>query len=248
MADKFNFGGRVELIQGGLSEGTASEGNLYSAKFRNEFRAGQSVAKYIVYIWADVRNYKENPDGSIELDFYGVSQFRVRTYEALNITTASVTYTLNADMKNDGNLVQVWQQALDLSSSFDTGDIFVTDKGSTPKHYKVNAGQTLNIPEIKVAHWLADASVADDEFNLYIGGSITNTNPANYRPYAEYQGAWKDFNSNNGHIQIYLNGAWVDKSLENANTIKQPNTGHNRIYLNGQWLQAPPMKGGNANG
>lgn len=242
MSDKFNFGGRVELIQGGLSEGTGSEGSQFFAKFRNEYPIGKSVAKYIIYLWADVRNVKENPDGSIELDFYGLSQYRAMTYEALNITTENVTYTLKVDKNNDGNLVQVWSKTADLSGAFDTGNVFVT-KGTAPLHYKIEAGQTLKIPERKVANWYADASSADDEFNLYIGGTITNTNPANYIPAkARKGGQWKKLNDNNGHLKIRLSGSWIDKSKENLNTQNKENSGHTRIRRSGKWLQAPLPK------
>lgn len=243
MADKFNFGGRVELIQGGLSEGTGSDGAQFFAKFRNEFQAGVSVAKYVIYLWADVRNVKENPDGSIELDFYGLSQYRVMTYEASDTTTSAVTYTLQVDKENNGSLVQVWTKTTDLSASFDTGDVFVT-KGTTAKHYKVDAGHTLTIPELKVAHWLADGAVADDEFNLYIGGKITNTNPANYKPSKIRKGgSWKKLNDNaSGKLLIRTSGKWVDKSLENLNTQNQENKGHTRLRRSNKWIQAPLPK------
>jgi hypothetical protein len=243
MADKFNFGGRVEIIQGGLFDGQNHHENRYEATFRNEYRNGQRVATYTVTMWADIRNYKENNDGSIELDYYGMAQFNVATSFAENKTYENLTYTFQADKKNNGQLETVWTQTLDLSAPFNTGIIKV-DSSAPPQHYRVEAGQTLKIPEKKVAHWYADARISDDEFNFYMGGDITNTNPPNYVPYAQYNGAWKDFNSNNGKILIYSNNIWVDKSQENAATIKQPDKGHNRIYINGQWLQVPPMKGG----
>lgn len=81
-----------------------------------------------------------------------------------------------------------------------------------------------------------------------VGFGIYNPTPPTYRPFAiRKSGNWKDLNNNNGFIRIRKTNNWTDKSQENSNTIRNANTGHNRVRKNGKWLQAPPMKGANAN-
>lgn len=76
----------------------------------------------------------------------------------------------------------------------------------------------------------------------YAGITLVNPNKAQYIPMSTRKSAtWKNLNDNRGHIKIRKSSAWIDKSLENNNTVLQTNQGKNRIRQTGNWKQLPKM-------
>ena len=235
----YEIGGRVEIIQGALLKEKGSNNAQFYAEFRNTLSvAGADVARYRVEINADIRNVVENEDSSITLDFYGISSYRAYTTFANQSTSVPLTYSLDVDKANNGTLSRAWTLEGELSHPFDSGLIHVDTEGTKAIKVTIPAGQSVAIPERKVAHWLANAPSISDEFNVYVGGSITNTNPPLYTPMAVRDGGKMKSNNKNGkNNKVRLGKTLTTIAKENYATVSQPNKGHMRIRDAGSMKQ-----------
>lgn len=238
----FRLDNRLEITQGATSLGSRGSGNHFEVGFFNSLGGGNDshLAEYWVIVNAKIENVVENDDLSIDLDYYGISDVRVMTTMAKNITTGSLEYRLSVDLDNSGNLKQVWSKRADLSGSFDSGIINI-ETLKQPLHIHVEAGESVGFAEKRILNWYGDASLSDDEFNIYTGQPlITNLNPPLYTPCNIRKGStFPSVNKLKLTNQIRQNGQYRIIAKESRRTQRADNTGHVRVRHNGNYLQSP---------
>lgn len=240
-----NFGvvNRLDIVQGATSSGYKAKNGTYEVSFYNSLTlGGDHLADYTVYVSSLIKNVRENADGSIDLDYYGVNKVQVKTTQAKNISSVAVTYRLRVDTDNSGNLKEVWSKNSDLSGSFDSGIINV-ESLAKPLHIHINAGESYELGKTKkVLNWYADAPLADDEFNIYLG-HIANFNEPLYTPCGiRHSGSFKSVNKENRYNQIRVNNQFSTIHKEIISKANTPNSGHVRVRKNNVWLQSPPYE------
>ena len=240
-----NFGvvNRLDIVQGATSSGYNTKNGAFEVSFYNSLTVGgDHLADYTVYVTSLIKNVKENSDGSIDLDYYGVTKVQVKTTQAKNISSVVVTYRLKVDIDNSGNLKEVWSKNSDLSGSFDSGIINV-ESLAKPLHIHINAGESYDLGKSKkVLNWYADAPLEDDEFNIYLG-HIANFNKPLYTPCGiRHSGSLKSVNKENRYNQIRVNNQFSTIHKEIINKANTPNSGHVRGRKNNVWLQSPPYE------
>lgn len=236
MAKQYEIDGKVTVTQNATLLRTERENNLFRAVFENRINTGQ-VAVYNVDCFADIRHVTQSPDGTIELDFYGITSVRAYTTKATGTTGYRVGLKMWGDTNNDGNLNLIYQHEVDLGDSFDTGVKAVN--GSKPIHLSIPAGEKRQIPLRRVVRWLATAQVSNDEFYMDVGGFIINPIEF-YVPCAiRENNRHRSLNDTPPKKILKRDTSWIDVSKENIATKLQPNKGHTRLRLDGVWKQAP---------
>lgn len=233
----YNIQNRLEITQGALSIGSTANQNFFKVGFKNT-DGRNTVATYWVEVTVKVTNVIENDDLSIDLEYFGISSVRVRTDYATNKKTGNCTYILKVDSDNNGNLKEVWRKKADLSSSFDTGDINV-QPFTNPIKVHVEAGETFSLQERKILNFYNDASLTDDEFNIYTGSPlIKNLNPPLYTPCSIRKNG-KFFSCNKGLSNaIRKNGYFKKIPKEKRATQNFSDMGHVRYRNNSIWKQS----------
>lgn len=233
----YEINGNVVVTQNATLLGTTRENNLFRATFENTV-AHQQVAIYNVDCFADIRNFVKRPDGTVELDFYGITTVRAYTTKETGITGYRNSLKMFGDVRNNGNLELIYEHEVDLGEGFDTG--IKTVNGSSPIHLVIPPGEQRQIPLRRVVRWFADALISDDEFYMDIGGYIKNPVEL-YIPCAIRQGLIiKSLNDTpKKYIKRRNLNSWNDFSWERVETKMQAGQGKSRIRIGGSFRQAP---------
>ena len=238
MGSNLYFKIRPRIIQGDDLGGVYSADDTCRIVYKNYYPNGVPVADYCVEAILDLRNLVVNEDLSIEFDYAGIKQVRARTTWA---TSRPVGYNITKTVYNANDQV-VWSHTDDIASAWDSGYLNVPNV--EPTHVKVEAGATIQVPEVKAFRWLSKASVSD-ECEIFVGGTVTNTIDT-YKPNGLYTGTFWNQIQNNPTTQstfVYKTDGnnWVDVGTETTAYAGHVDKGHTRRYQGGYWLQESPF-------
>lgn len=236
MGSKLMFKIRPRIIQGSDLGGVYSGDDNCRVVFKNYYPNNSPVADYRVEAILALSNVTVNEDLSIEFDYAGVKQIRALTTWA---TDRPVGYNITKTLYKADDSV-AWSGTHDIASSWNSPWVQVSQIES--KHYKVPAGGSIDIPEVKACRWLSQARVSD-EFEMFVGGRVTNTIDT-YKPNGLYTGTYWNQIQNNPTTQstfVFKGENWVDVGTETTAYAGMPNKGHTRRYQGGFWLQESPF-------
>lgn len=233
---RLQFRVRPRILQGSDLGGIYSGDDNCRVVFKNYYPYNVPVADYRVEAVLALENVVVNDDLSIEFDYAGVKQIRALTTWA---TDKPVGYNITKTLfKSDDSVA--WSGTHDIASSWNSPWLPVGQ--IVKQHFKVEAGQTINIPEVKAFRWLSRASVSD-EFEMFVGGTVANTIDT-YKPNGLYTGTFWNQIQNNPTTQstfIYKGENWVDVGTERTAWAGQIDKGYTRRYQGGFWLQESPF-------
>lgn len=234
---KLQFKMRPHIIQGSDLGGLYSSDDTCRVVFKNYYPNNVPVADYSVTAVLALNNIVQNDDLSIEFDFGGVKKVRAMTTWA---TGKPVGYNIAKRLYDGATDRELWGQTHDIAAPWDSNWIDLT--GTNLGHFKLAAGETINIPEIKAFRWLSRAQVSD-EFELFVGGQVTNTIDG-YKPNGLYTGTYWNQIQNNPTTQstfVHNGKDWVDVGTEVTLWASHQDKGHTRRYQGGFWLQEAPF-------
>lgn len=233
---KLQFRMRPRIIQGDNLAGIYSSDDTCRIVYKNYYPQHTPVADYSVTAVLALNNLVQNDDLSIEFDYGGIKQVRAQTTWA---TSRPVGYNISKTLY-DGNDKQLWAQTHDIASAWDSN--WINLEQSNIGHFKVEAGQTITIPEVKAFRWLSRALVSD-ECEVFVGGEVTNTIDG-YKPNGLYTGTYWNQIQNNPTTQstfVHDGTNWHDVGTEVTAWASHPDKGHTRRYQGGFWLQEAPF-------
>jgi hypothetical protein len=234
---KLQFSMRPRIIQGDDLAGIYSSDDTCRIVYKNFYPQHTPVADYRVECILALNNFVQNEDLSIEFDYGGIKKVRAQTTWA---TSRPVGYNITKTLYKGSDDSVLWTHTDDIASSWDSG--WHELEQSNVGHFKVGAGQTIDIPEVKAFRWLSRALVSD-ECEVFVGGHVTNTIDG-YKPNGLYTGTYWNQIQNNPTTQstfVHNGENWVDVGTEVTLWASQPNKGHTRRYQGGFWLQEAPF-------
>lgn len=236
MGSKLMFKMRPRIIQGSNLGGIYSADDTCRVVFKNYYPNNVPVADYLVEAILALENVTVNDDLSVEFDYAGIKKIRAQTTWA---TSRPVGYNITDTLFKPDD-TQAWSFTHDIAAAWDSGyhDITPIEK----QHYKVPAGGSISIPEIKAFRWLSRATVSD-EFEMFVGGSVTNTIDT-YKPNGLYTGTYWNQIQNYPTTQstfVFKGENWVDVGTETTAYAGHVDKGHTRRYQGGFWLQESPF-------
>lgn len=234
---KLAFKMRPRIIQGDDLAGIYSSDDTCRIVYKNYYPNHTPVADYRVECVLALNNLVQNEDLSIEFDYGGVKKVRALTTWA---TDRPVGYNITKTLYKGRDDSVIWTGTHDIASSWNSP--WITLDEIEMGHFKLQAGETINIPEVKAFRWLSRAQVSD-ECEVYVGGTVTNTIDG-YKPNGLYTGTYWNQIQNNPTTQstfIHNGTNWVDVGTEVTQWMNQPNKGHSRRYQGGFWLQEAPF-------
>lgn len=233
---QLQFRMRPRIIQGSDLGGVYSSDDTCRVVFKNYYPNNNPVADYKVEAILALEHVVVNDDLSIEFDYAGINKIRALTTWA---TSRPVGYDI-AKTLYDADGIPVWSHTDDIASSWDSNWHVVSQ--IEKKHYKVEPGQSISIPEVKAFRWLSQAKVSD-EFEMFVGGTVTNTIHT-YKPNGLYTGQFWDQIQNHPTDKstfIYKGENWVDVGTERTAWAGMVDKGYTRRYQGGYWLQESPF-------
>lgn len=228
---------RPRIIQGGDLAGIYSSDDTCRIVYKNYYPNNSPVADYRVECILALNNLVQNEDLSIEFDYGGIKKVRAQTTWA---TGRPVGYNVTKTLYKGSDDSVIWSHTDDIASSWDSG--WYELEQSNVGHFKLGAGESIQIPEVKAFRWLSRAQVSD-ECEVFVGGTVTNTING-YKPNGLYTGTyWNQIHNNPTTQSTFVhNGTdWVDVGTEVTLWASQPNKGHTRRYQGGYWLQEAPF-------
>lgn len=234
---KLQFSMRPRIIQGDDLAGIYSSDDTCRIVYKNFYPQHTPVADYRVECILALNNLVQNEDLSIEFDYGGIKKVRAQTTWA---TGRPVGYNVAKRLYNGSDDRLLWGQTHDIASPWDSA--WIDLEQSNIGHFKVGAGQTITIPEVKAFRWLSSALISD-ECEVFVGGHVTNTIDG-YKPNGLYTGTYWNQIQNNPTTQstfVHNGENWVDVGTEVTLWASQPNKGHTRRYQGGYWLQEAPF-------
>lgn len=228
------FAIRPHIIQGANLSSTYSGDSSIYITYNNYYPAGTLVSQYKIEAKLALSNVTVNKDLSIEFDYGGIQSVRSLT----NFSTNPVGYQIEKTLyKGDGTIA--WKRKDDIAASFDSG--YVTTATQAVKHYKIPANGSISIPEVKAFGWFCTGSQANDQCDVYVGGTVTNIIP-DYKPNAlRKSNSWKAIQQLKFSTYIRKSNSWSDVGTEQVATAGQENKGQTRRRQGGKWKQERPF-------